>query len=432
MLALNRLAGVGPNFLGLGSTPAVSCAVKSAYLARSYATYGNNNKNNKGSRNIKSNNKSNKSSKNAENKYNTRNKEELKNVVNNVRENKPKVSLTIEEQLKNINFNSLEIITENTHLTELENLDNLNEKRKLLSKEHVRIKKHKPTNPGIRWFRRPIHEHLHKGKPIRHLTIPKKQWGGRNNSGQITVRHRGGGHRRRIRIIDYNRWESGKQTVVRIEYDPNRSAHIALLKHNKTEELSYIIAGEGLRAGDTVESFRKGFDKDVDASLLASTICAKGNCLKLSMIPVGTIINNIGILENGPARFCRGAGTFGRLMQKIPEKNRAIVKLKSGELRYVSLEAIATIGVVSNASHQLEMWGKAGRARRRGIRPTVRGVAMNKRDHPHGGGRGKSKSNKLSMSPWGQLAKGYKTRRGKHVNKMKVKDRPRGNQQLRA
>ena len=339
---------------------------------------------------------------------------------------------TIAQQMKSLNFDSLKITTDNTDLTHLENLDTLNEKRKLLSKEHIKIKKYKPTNPGLRWFRKPIHDHLHKGKPIQYLTVAKKQFGGRNNRGRITVRHRGGGHRRRTRLLDYNRWESGKQKIVRIEYDPNRSAHIALLEHSETKKLSYVVATEGLRAGDVVESYRKGFAKGVDASLLASTICAKGNCLRLSMIPVGSTINNIGIIENGPAKFCRGAGTFGRLMQKLPEMKKAIVKLKSGELRYVSLEAIATIGIVSNAAHQLEVWGKAGRSRRRGIRPTVRGVAMNKCDHPHGGGRGKSKSNKLSMSPWGQLAKCYKTRRGKHINKMKVKDRPRGNQERRA
>ncbi|GAV29685.1 54S ribosomal protein [Pichia membranifaciens] len=208
--------------------------------------------------------------------------------------------------------------------------------------------------------------------------------------------------------MDYERVKPGPQTVVRIEYDPNRTSHIALIKHNETKELSYIIACEGLRPGDEVESFRAGIPKrfieemggKIDPALLSVKISRKGNCLPISMITV---------------------------VSKLPEEGRAIVQLQSGEQRYVALEACATLGITSNSAHHNESLGKAGRNRHKGIRPTVRGVAMNTCDHPLGGGRGKSKCNKPSMSPWGVLAKGgFKTRTGKHVNKNKFKDRPRG------
>ncbi|QPG75632.1 mitochondrial 54S ribosomal protein rml2 [Brettanomyces nanus] len=304
-----------------------------------------------------------------------------------------------------------------------------------LSKEKVAMKKMKPTSPGLRWWRKPIYPYLWKGKPYRELTATRVSQSGRNNTGRITVRHRGGGHQRRLRLIDYKRIESGPQTVVRIEYDPNRTAHIALVKHNETGKLSYIVACEGLRAGDEVESFRAGIPArlikemggKIDPAILSVRISRKGNCLPISMVPIGTIIHNIGERKNGAAKYCRAAGAYGRVVTKIPEKDKAVVQLQSGEQRYISLEACATLGVTSNSAHHNESYGKAGRSRHRGIRPTVRGVAMNNCDHPMGGGRGKSKSNKLSMSPWGVLAKGgYKTRRGKNVNRNKVKDRPRG------
>ncbi|VEU23464.1 DEKNAAC104506 [Brettanomyces naardenensis] len=319
--------------------------------------------------------------------------------------------------------------------TELERQDMLTRRQLELSKESVALKKMKPTSPGLRWWRKPIYPYLWKGKPYRPLTTTLVGRSGRNNTGRITVRHRGGGHQRRLRLVDYSRSEPGPQTVVRIEYDPNRTAHIALIKHNNTGNLSYIVACEGLRAGDEVESFRAGIPRrliiemggKIDPAILSVRISRKGNCLPISMVPVGTIIHNIGEHKNGPAKYCRAAGAYGRVVAKIPEKDKAVVQLQSGEQRYVSLEACATLGVSSNAAHHNESLGKAGRSRHRGIRPTVRGVAMNKCDHPLGGGRGKSKSNKLSMSPWGVLAKGgFKTRRGKHANKNKVKDRPRG------
>lgn len=321
-------------------------------------------------------------------------------------------------------------------MTDLERQDEITTKQFLLSKEKVVLKKMKPTSPGLRWWRMPIYPYLWKGKPFKPLTVTKVAKSGRNNTGRIVVRHQGGGVQRRIRIIDYERNEPGVHVVERIEYDPNRTSHIALI-HRKDDPStkSYIIACEGLREGDEVESFRAGipsrFYKEmggtIDPALLAVKVSRKGNCLPISMIPVGTIVHNIGEHKKGPAKYCRAAGTYGRIISKLPETSKAIVQLQSGEQRYVSLEACATLGVTSNSAHQNESLGKAGRSRLRGIRPTVRGVAMNACDHPLGGGRGKSKSNKPSQSPWGVLAKGgFKTRTGKHVNKNKYKDRPRG------
>ncbi|CAI4059892.1 hypothetical protein SKDZ_05G0210 [Saccharomyces kudriavzevii ZP591] len=328
----------------------------------------------------------------------------------------------------------LKIVPNDTDIVTLERQDELIKRRRKLAKEVTQMKRLKPVSPGLRWYRSPIYPYLFKGRPVRALTVVRKKHGGRNNSGKITVRHHGGGHKNRTRLIDFSRWEGGSQTVQRIEYDPGRSSHIALLKHNTTGELSYIIACDGLRPGDVVESYRKGIPQSlldemggkVDPAILSVKTTQRGNCLPISMIPIGTIVHNVGITPVGPGKFCRSAGTYARVLAKLPEKKKATVRLQSGEHRYVSLEAIATVGVVSNIDHQNRSLGKAGRSRWLGIRPTVRGVAMNKCDHPHGGGRGKSKSNKLSMSPWGQLAKGYKTRRGKNQNRMKVKDRPRG------
>lgn len=320
-------------------------------------------------------------------------------------------------------------------LTALEKQDELNRKQVELAKEKVQMKKVKPTSPGLRWWRKPIYPYLWKGKPYKPLTVTRVAKSGRNNTGRIVVRHQGGGVQRRIRIVDYERKTPGPQTVVRIEYDPNRTSHIALLKHNETGEHSYIIACEGLRPCDQVESFLAGIPKrfieemggKIDPALLSVKISGKGNCLPISMITIGTIVHNIGEHQKGPAKYCRAAGAYGRIVSKLPEENRAIVQLQSGEQRYVHLEACATLGVASNSAHHNESLGKAGRNRHKGIRPTVRGVAMNTCDHPLGGGRGKSKSNKPSMSPWGVLAKGgFKTRKGKHENKNKFKDRPRG------
>lgn len=345
-----------------------------------------------------------------------------------------KVAESLDNDMPEVNAQMLKIVPGNEDVALLEKQDDLIKRRRKLAKEITVMKKLKPVSPGLRWWRMPVYPYLYKGRPVKWLTKAKRSTGGRNHSGKITVRHRGGGHKRRIRIVDFARWESGPQTVERIEYDPGRSSHIALLKHNSSGQLSYILACDGLGAGDTVESYRKGITKEllqemggkVDPAILSVKTAQRGNCVPISMIPIGSIVHNVGLTPVGPGKFCRAAGTYARILSKWPEKKKAVVRLQSGEHRYVSLEACATVGIVSNIDHQNRSLGKAGRSRWLGVRPTVRGVAMNKCDHPHGGGRGKSKSKKLSVSPWGQLAKGYKTRRGKHQNKMKVKDRPRG------
>ncbi|KAG9286521.1 hypothetical protein G9A89_014687 [Geosiphon pyriformis] len=301
---------------------------------------------------------------------------------------------------------------------------------------YVRIeggfKTFKPRTPGLRWVRRPVTECLWKGKPHRLLTIAKRGTGGRNNHGHITVRHRGGGHKRRIRLVDFKRLEPGPQEVLRIEYDPNRSGHLAFLKNKITGGYSYIIAPHDLLPGSTVQSYitpspasgtaESNSDEIEDPSFQRLARLAKGNCLPLKMIPVGTQIHCIGLKPRGPGILVRAAGTSATVV-KTAETGHAQVKLKSGEIRLIHVECCATIGEVSNPNHQHRMLGKAGRSRWLGIRPTVRGVAMNSVDHPHGGGRGKSKGNKHPVSPWGVLAKGGKTR--KRPNKWVVKARKR-------
>ncbi|KAK9366797.1 translation protein SH3-like domain-containing protein [Lipomyces kononenkoae] len=332
---------------------------------------------------------------------------------------------------RRVEFNSIFASTEETNLEEMETTI------RRVKARGIEIYKPKPRTPGLRWLRRPIHRHLWKGRPVRKLTVAKRKTGGRNHTGRITARHIGGGHKRRLRVLDFNRLEPGLQTVVRIEYDPGRTAHIALLYHDTTKQLSYILAPDGVRSGDKVESFRQGIPTELtgedgealDSALLGARTIRKGNCMPLSMVPIGSIIHSIGLLRGGKAKLCRSAGAFARLLSKHDDMGRngmAIVRLKSGEERLIPLDACATIGMASNAEHQYASIGKAGRSRWMGRRPSVRGVAMNACDHPHGGGRGKTKGNKPSQSPWGQLAKGFKTRRGKHANKLKVRDRPRG------
>ena len=325
----------------------------------------------------------------------------------------------------------------NDTLTDLEKRDIVYKRKQRLADETVRMKEYHfgLTNPGSTHYRKPIHSHLYKGQPVKELTRRHVPTAGRNNTGKITVRGREGGHKKRARILDWFRTTSGKQTVVRIEYDPMRSAHIALLKHNETGNLLYILAAAGIRAGDVVESFVSGIPKDfmteakasnegeVDEALLNSRTMQRGNCLPILMIPVGSIIHAVSLANFGSAKIARSAGTFARLLNKYPEKKKAVIRTVCGEVRYVPINAIATLGSVSNKEHQLTSWGKAGRSRYRGFRPKVRGVAMNACDHPHGGGRGKSKSNKVSQSPWG-LKKFAKTRKY-NVNKMKIQDRPR-------
>jgi ribosomal protein L2 len=269
--------------------------------------------------------------------------------------------------------------------------------------ESVVMRTYKPRTPGLRHLKRPINDHLWKGRPYLPLTYPKKGHakGGRNNSGVITVRHRGGGHKRRIRTVDFERWAPGPHLVERIEYDPGRSAHIALLTEQATGRKSYIVAADGMRAGDVVQSYRAGIPQDlldsmggvVDPGILAAKTAWRGNCLPMHMIPVGTQIFNVGSRPNGGAVFCRSAGTYATLVSK-EEETRADgtkvmtgkfvnVRLQSGEIRKVSKDACATIGVASNTMHHYRQLGKAGRSRWLNIRPTVRGLAMNaSKSHP--------------------------------------------------
>lgn len=282
------------------------------------------------------------------------------------------------------------------------------------SNEPFRMKTYKPRTPGVRWLKRAPNDHLWKGKPFLPLTFTKKGHGkgGRNNSGRVTVRHRGGGHKRRIRTVDFLRAAPGKHTVERIERDPGRSAHIALLTEEATGRKSYIVAAEGMREGDVVQSYMAGIPKDllasmggvVDPGILAARTAWRGNCLPLHMIPVGTSVYCIGSTAAKPAVFCRSAGTYGVVIAKPDGKkfnDFVQVRLQSGEIRRVSKHGCATVGVASNPHHNREQLGKAGRSRWLNIRPTVRGLAMNAADHPHGGGRGKSKGNVHPVSPWG-------------------------------
>lgn len=260
------------------------------------------------------------------------------------------------------------------------------------------IRTYKPRTPGVRHLRRPINDHLWKGRAFLPLTIPKKghSKGGRNCHGRITVRHRGGGHKRRIRIVDFVRNRPGPHLVERIEYDPGRSAHIALLTEKATGRKSYVVAADGLRAGDVVHSYRSGIPQGllnsmggtIDPGILAAKTAFRGNCLPMHMIPVGTQVFCVGSAAKRGAVFCRSAGTYATVVNK-DEETRADgvkivtgkyveVRLQSGEVRKVSKQACATIGVASNVHHQYRQLGKAGRSRWLNIRPTVRGLAMNK------------------------------------------------------
>jgi ribosomal protein L2 len=273
---------------------------------------------------------------------------------------------------------------------------------------------YKPRTPGVRHLKRPINDHLWKGKPYAKLTFAKVGHGkgGRNNTGRITMRHRGGGVRRRIRTVDFKRDEPGKHIVERIEYDPNRSAHLALVESVLTQRKSYIIAAEGMRAGDEIESFRAGIPRTLlasmggvmDPGMLAAKTAFRGNCLPMKMVPMGTQVFNVGSTTNKGAVFCRSAGTHATVIAKNDVAGiirDVTVRLQSGEVRRVSAEACATIGVASNPHWQFRQLGKAGRSRLLNIRPTVRGLAMNAADHAHGGGRGKSKGNVHPVSIWG-------------------------------
>lgn len=258
----------------------------------------------------------------------------------------------------------------------------------------IPLRTYKPRTNGLRHLKRPVNDHLWKGRPLVKLTFARKgqHLGGRNNTGRVTVRHRGGGHKRRIRIVDYKRYLPGKHIVERIEYDPNRSSHLALLTRVATGEKSYIIAADGMRAGDEVESYRSGIPKDliasmgggIDPGMLAAKTAARGNCLPIHMVPLGSQIFNIGSKTQGGGVFCRSAGTYALVVNKEEverpkgtEIKSVIIRLQSGEIRKVSPDACCTIGVASNPQAHFAQLGKAGRARWLGKRPEVRGVAMN-------------------------------------------------------
>ena len=269
--------------------------------------------------------------------------------------------------------------------------------------------KYKPTTPARRHMTVPTFEEITKSTPEKSLVVIKKKNAGRNSYGRITVRHRGGGNKVKYRIIDFKRQSESPATVVGIEYDPNRSAYIALLQ-NEEGAKSYVIAPVGVTAGDVLYS---GATADIKP----------GNTLPIANIPVGTMIHNIELYPGKGAQLVRSAGVFAQLIAK--ENGVAQVRLPSGEVRIIRLDCKATIGQVGNVEHDTVKVGKAGKTRHKGIRPTVRGSVMNPCDHPHGGGEGKSPVGRPSpVTPWGKPALGYKTRNKKaRTDKFIVKRR---------
>ena len=269
--------------------------------------------------------------------------------------------------------------------------------------------KYKPTTPARRHMTVPTFEEITKSTPEKSLVVIKKKNAGRNSYGRITVRHRGGGNKVKYRIIDFKRQSESPATVVGIEYDPNRSAYIALLQ-NEEGAKSYVIAPVGVTAGDVLYS---GATADIKP----------GNTLPIANIPVGTMIHNIELYPGKGAQLVRSAGVFAQLIAK--ENGVAQVRLPSGEVRIIRLDCKATIGQVGNVEHDTVKVGKAGKTRHKGIRPTVRGSVMNPCDHPHGGGEGKSPVGRPGpVTPWGKPALGYKTRNKKaRTNKFIVKRR---------
>ena len=266
----------------------------------------------------------------------------------------------------------------------------------------------KPTSPGRRAVVQVVNPNLHKGKPFAALVEAKSGNAGRNNNGRITVRHQGGGHKQSYRVIDFKRTKDGiPAKVERLEYDPNRTANIALLCYADGER-RYIIANKGMVVGQAVMS---GSEAPIKS----------GNALPIRNIPVGTTICCIEMLPGKGAQLARSAGTSAQLLAR--EGTYAQVRLRSGEVRRVHVECRATIGEVGNEEHNLRKFGKAGAMRWRGIRPTVRGTAMNPVDHPHGGGEGRTGEGRVPVNPWGQPNKGYRTRSNKRTDGMIVQRR---------
>jgi large subunit ribosomal protein L2 len=269
----------------------------------------------------------------------------------------------------------------------------------------------KPTSPGRRAVVKVVNPDLHKGEPHAPLLSKKSSIAGRNNHGRITVRHQGGGHKQHYRMVDFRRNKDGiAARVERLEYDPNRSAHLALLLYVDGER-RYVLAPKGVAAGTQLQSG-------------AEAPIRPGNALPLRNIPVGTTVHCIEMLPGKGAQLARSAGASAQLLAR--EGSYAQLRLRSGEIRKVHVDCRATIGEVGNEEHNLESIGKAGRKRWRGVRPTVRGVAMNPIDHPHGGGEGRTAAAQPPVSPWGVQSKGFKTRRNKRTQNMIVSDRRRG------
>ncbi|MDH4560334.1 MULTISPECIES: 50S ribosomal protein L2 [unclassified Pseudomonas] len=270
------------------------------------------------------------------------------------------------------------------------------------------IVKCKPTSAGRRFVVKVVNQELHKGAPYAPLVEKKSKSGGRNNNGRITTRHIGGGHKQHYRLVDFRRNKDGIPAIVeRIEYDPNRTAHIALLKYADGER-RYIIAPKGVSAGDQLIS-------GVNAPIKA------GNALPLRNIPVGSTVHGIELKPGKGAQIARSAGASVQLVAR--EGAYVTLRLRSGEMRKVLAECRATLGEVSNSEHSLRSLGKAGAKRWRGVRPTVRGVAMNPVDHPHGGGEGRTSGGRHPVSPWGFPTKGAKTRANKRTDNMIVRRR---------
>lgn len=272
------------------------------------------------------------------------------------------------------------------------------------------VREYKPTSAGRRFMSVTTFEGISKKEPEKSLLVPKKRTGGRNNAGRITSRHIGGGHKRKYRIIDFRRDKleiEGK--VAAIEYDPNRSANIALI-HYRDGEKRYILAPLGLKLGQTIVASNKG-DTEIN----------EGNALPLKLIPLGTFVHNVEMKRGKGGQMARSAGSYAQVVAK--EGDYGHLRLPSGEVRLVHLFCTATIGQVGNIEHENITWGKAGRSRWVGKRPHVRGAAMNPVDHPLGGGEGRTKGGRHPCSPWGQLAKGLKTRKNKRTDKFIVKRR---------
>jgi large subunit ribosomal protein L2 len=270
------------------------------------------------------------------------------------------------------------------------------------------VVKCKPTSPGRRFVIKIVNPELHKGEPYAPLLASKSKTGGRNNAGRITRRHAGGGHKQKYRIVDFRRDKDGiAATVERLEYDPNRTANIALLLYADGER-RYIIAPAKISAGDSLVSGNEAPIKT-------------GNCLPLRNIPLGSTVHCVEMKPGKGAQIARSAGGSAQLVAR--EGAYATLRLRSGEMRKVLADCRATLGEVSNSEHSLRSLGKAGATRWRGIRPTVRGVVMNPVDHPHGGGEGRTSGGRHPVTPWGKPTKGYKTRTNKRTSNMIVRRR---------